>query len=128
MNSCDNSIPDNFGADPVNVKWTAVRGDTARLRIEFYQSDEVTKYDISTWTFLASTYDFKGDVSDTLTVVAGVGYVDIVASPTITSTWGTGYNTVATELAFDLQVTIGTEIWTPVIGKIVALADVTRNP
>lgn len=124
MSNCSN-IPENFGADPAFVQWKVVRGDTARIRIEFYQADGETYYDISTWTFTSSAYDLKNGGFDTLTVTAGSGYVDITAPANLTATWGTGQTSVVTELSFDLEVTIDGEVWTPVIGKITVLADVT---
>ena len=120
------NIPETFGAEPVPVKWKVVRGDTARLRVEFWQNDETTKYDTSTWDYLSSAYNAKGEVLDELVITPGQGYVDILATPEITSTWGTGYNAVAAELSFDLQITIDVDtIWTPILGTIVVLSDVT---
>ena len=120
------SIPESFGAEPAFIKWKVVRGDTARLRVEFWQNDETTKYDISDWEFASTAYDFKGDVLDELSVTPGVGYVDILATPAVTAGWGTGYSTLSAELAFDLQVTIdGDTIWTPIIGTIAVISDVT---
>jgi hypothetical protein len=115
-----------FGASPARVQWNLVRGDTAPLRIEFYENDEVTLYDTSGWDFAATAYDFKGDVLDELEVSAGAGYVDVTATSDITALWGTGFTSVVAELAFDLQVTIdGVTVWTPVIGTIRVLGDVT---
>ena len=120
------SIPDSFGASPASIKWTVVRGDTARLRVEFLNSDEVTSYDTSTWTFASTAYDAKSDNSYELLVSTGEGYVDITATPTVTATWGTGSRPIASELSFDVQVTIDNDVvWTPVIGTIVVLSDVT---
>ena len=118
--------PEIFGADPIRLKWQVVRGDTATMRVEFFENDEETKYDVSDWEFLSTAYDSKGDILDELTVTAGDGYVDITAPSEITAEWGTGYLSVVTELMFDLEVTIddGT-IWTPVIGTIIVLGDVT---
>ena len=114
------------GADPAIIKWQIVRGDTSPLKVEFYQDDEATFYDTTNWEFTASAYDYKGDVTDELEVVAGDGYVEITAPADITALWGTGYNSVVAELAFDLQVTIdGETVWTPVIGTITVLGDVT---
>ena len=121
----DNSMPDNFGADPAFVQWKVVRGDTARMRIEFYEEDGSTYNDISTWTFVSSAYDLKNGGFDTLTVTAGTGYVDITAPASLTATWGIGQTSIVTEMSFDLQVTIDEEKWTPVIGKITVLADVS---
>lgn len=118
--------PEIFGADPVIVKWNIVRGDTSPMRIDFFENDEVTPYNTEGWTYEASAYDFKGDVLDELDVTAGSGYVEITAGPDITALWGTGFNKVVAELAFDLQVTVdGDTVWTPVIGTISVLGDVT---
>jgi hypothetical protein len=118
--------PEIFGADPAIIKWNIIRGDTSPMKIEFYQNDETTPYDMTGWTFISTAYDFKGDILDELDVVAGEGFVEITASSDITALWGTGYNKVVAELAFDLQVTVdGTTVWTPVIGTITVLGDVT---
>ncbi len=118
--------PEIFGADPANVQWTIVRGDTSPLRIEFVESDEVTPYDTAGWEYAANAYDFKADIVDELDVVAGEGYVDIFIPVEISEQWGTGFTRVVAELAFDLQVTKDDEtIWTPVIGTIKVLGDVT---
>lgn len=123
MTSCE---PNIFGANPANIKWQVVRGDTAVLRVEFKENDEETAYDTSGWVYSSSTYDFKGDVIDELNVTSGDGYVEITAAPEITQYWGTGYGSTVTELAFDLQVDIDSDtVWTPVIGTITVLGDVT---
>ena len=36
------SIPESFGNTPAIVKWTVVRGDTARLRVDFLENDETS--------------------------------------------------------------------------------------
>jgi hypothetical protein len=124
MNSCG---PDIFGADPARVKWNVVRGDTAVLRVEFFENDEATKYDTASWVYASTTYDSKGDVLDELQVTPGNGYVEITASPDITSNWGTGWSGTVAELSFDLEVTIDDVVWTPVIGTITVMADITRG-
>jgi len=113
-----------FGADPLNARWTIVRGDTASFRVYFLEDDETTAYTTTGWTYLSYAYNFKGEVLDQLTVTVGVGYVDIIASNNTTKTWGTGYTKVVAELAFDLQVTKadGT-VWTPIIGTITVLGE-----
>jgi hypothetical protein len=124
MTSC--CSPNFIGADPATIKWQIVRGDTSPLRVEFYDTDEVTLYDTTGWEFVASAYDFRGDVTDELEITAGDGYVEILAPADLTALWGTGYNSVVAELAFDLQVTIDSDtVWTPVIGTITVLGDVT---
>ena len=63
-----------------------------------------------------------------LEITPGNGYVDIMAPASITELWGLGYKTVVTELTFDLQVTIdGETIWTPLIGTISVLGDITGS-
>lgn len=118
--------PEIFGADPIRIKWQVVRGDTATMRVEFFENDETTSYDISGWDFVSTTYDLRGDVLDELDVVVGSGYVDITAPSSVTESWGTGYSSVVAELVFDLEVTIddGT-IWTPVLGTINVLGDIS---
>lgn len=114
-----------FGANPITIKWNVVRGDTAKLRVQFLENDETTVFDTTGWEYEASAYDSRGDILDELEVVVGNGYIDIVAPADTTSEWGTGSGSVVAELAFDLQITIDDEIWTPVIGKILVLGDVT---
>jgi hypothetical protein len=134
---CSPSI-EKLGASPANIQWTVVRGDTATLKIEFLEDDEVTKYDTGSWTFLATSYDPASDTLDTLTVESYEdGIVYIIAKPNTTKNWGiTKYKPVVAELRFDLQATIpgdgvsgggGDEItkWTPVVGTICVLGDVS---
>jgi hypothetical protein len=118
--------PEIFGADPIRLKWQIVRGDTATMRVEFFENDEETAYDVSDWDFVSTAYDSKNDFLDELDVIMGIGYVDIVAPSDITSSWGAGYSSVVTELMFDLEVTLtdGT-VWTPVVGTITVLGDVS---
>lgn len=121
------SIPESFGNTPAIVKWNVVRGDTARLRVDFLENDESTIIDIEEWNFASTTYDNRGDVLDSLTVEVEDGYVNIIATPEITSFWGSGYNGTVAEIAFDLEVQIGDVIWTPVLGTIKVAADVTAG-
>jgi hypothetical protein len=121
-------MADNYGARPINMQWTVVRGDTAKLRIDFFEKDEVTFQDTSSWEYLASAYNPKTAIVDTLQVIAGEGYVEILAPASMTETWGTGYAAIVAELSFDLQITIEEEIvWTPVIGNIVVIPDITPS-
>jgi len=125
MNLCS---PEIFGADPARIKWNIVRGDTSPLRVEFLQDDEVTYFDTSDWTYEATSYDPQSDFLDSLEVIPGEGYVDILAPASITQFWGTGFKSVVTELTFDLQVTIdGETIWTPLIGTISVIGDITGS-
>ena len=120
--------PEVFGADPARIKWQIVRGDTSPLRVEFLEDDEVTYFDTSDWTFEATSYDPQSDFLDSLEVTPGEGYVDILAPASITQFWGTGYKSIVTELTFDLQVIIDENtIWTPLIGTISVIGDVTGS-
>jgi len=128
MSSC--TPEENFGSDPAFVRWQVVRGDTASIRVEFLQDDESTAFDISGWSFDSTAYDQLADVLDVLTVEVNVssGYVDIIAPSEITSNWGTGFRSLVAEIPFDLQVTLEDDtIWTPVLGTITVLGDVTTG-
>ena len=103
------SAPQTYGANPANIQWTVVRGDTSSLLIEFVEDDETTPFNTSTFECSASAYDIRGDVIDELEVEAGDGFVKITAPASITELWGTGYSRTVAELAFDLQVTIDNE-------------------
>ena len=133
MSSSLSSI-DQVGASPINIQWKVVRGDTATLKIEFLEDDEVTPIDISDWTFVSSSYDSSGDTLDELTVEKYTGYVIITALSETTKLWGTGYRNTVLELPFDLEIIIPNDesgaiepeiTWTPVIGTIVVLSDIT---
>jgi len=117
--------PSNFGADPINIKWDVVRGDTAKLRVEFLEEDEVTFIDTTGWLFESTVYNDKDGIFDELEVTPGAGFVDILAHPEVTEFWGKGIKSKVAELNFDLEVTIGDEVWTPVIGIVSVLGDVT---
>jgi len=118
-----------FGADPVTMQWSVVRGDTGTLRVEFYEDNEVDFYNTSGWIFRATAYDQSGNVLDALECEPGEGFVDITAYPSVTKNWGSKYSSIVAQLPFDLQVTIPELIedivWTPVIGTIQVLGDVT---
>ena len=123
---------EKYGASPANIQWTVVRGDTATLLVEFLEDDEITPFDCDEWTFRATAYDPMGDVLDNLTVTVDDNEVTITALASITEDWGTGYNQVAAELRFDLEVIIeggsganADTVWTPVIGTICVLSDMT---
>jgi len=117
------------GANPANVQWNVVRGDTATLNVDFFYADETTKWNTSTWSFKATTYDPSGDVLDELLVTATTGSVVLTAPASMTLNWGTAYKTVVAELPFDLQAQIPVAgedtVWTALIGTIRVLGDVT---
>ena len=115
-----------LGAAPANIKWNVVRGDTAILQVQFLEADEETNYDTSTWDYTATAYDAVAREFYDLEVEASAGTAQIVAPDYVTETWGTGIKDNVATLRFDLQVTIDNdEIWTPVIGTIHVIGDVT---
>jgi hypothetical protein len=122
-------IIEKFGATPANIQWTVVRGDTATFRVDFLENDEVTHFDTTDWTYKATAYDKSGDFLDELIVEVEDGYVIVKATADLTTNWGSAYRSVVAELPFDLQVKIvdGSDItiWSPVIGTICVLGDVT---
>jgi len=124
MSSCE---PEIFGADPVTIRWNVVRGDTSTIRVDFLNDDETTSLDTDGWSFLASAYDRKTDILDELEVEPFDGYVIVTAPAEITSLWGTTYGGTVAELSFDLEITIDETVWTPVIGTISVIGDVSAG-
>lgn len=116
---------DYFGSNPIIIKWNIVRGDTAKLRVQFFENDEKTLFSTTGWDYASSAYDSRGDVLDELEVVVGNGYIDIVAASDITANWGTGSGSVVAELAFDLEIIIDDTVWTPILGTISVIGDIT---
>ena len=120
---------EKFGATPANIQWTVVRGDSASFTVSLLENDEVTEFDTEGWTYTATAYDPTADVLDALTVTSVGSVVTVTAPAEITANWGTKYKSVVAELSFDLQATVpdgdSTIIWTPVIGTICVLGDVT---
>jgi hypothetical protein len=123
MSDC---CPDTiYGADPLLFKWQVVRGDMSSLDFHFLENDEVTFIDLTDWTFIATAYDLSSDTSYTLDVVKSNGIVQVTATADVTAQWGNGIKSQTTELKFDLEGTNGEIVWTPVIGTIKVLGDVT---
>lgn len=119
-------IPEIIGADPYNIVWNVVRGDTATLKIEFYETNEIDLYDTTGWTYISTAYEAKTDTSYTLTTTASPGYVTITAPKTMTDDWGVGSKYRIAELELDLQVTFSdSTVWTPVRGTISVISDIT---
>ena len=125
--SCSSDSPILIGADPQNVKWTVVRGDDISAKFEWYEDDGTTPKNTTGWTYAASAYDPKTATKYTLTTTAGSGYVIVSAANTMTDDWGTGSSNIVAELIFDLEVTISSKKWTPVIGTIVVRSDITGS-
>lgn len=120
---------EKFGATPANIQWTVVRGDSASFTVSFLENDEVTEFDTDGWEFAATAYDPTVDVLDELEVSINGAIITVTAPASITENWGTRYRSVVAELSFDLQVIIPdgntTITWTPVIGTICVLGDVS---
>lgn len=119
--------PEVFGADPVNIKWSVVRGDTATLRVEFLEDDEVSYFDTTDWSYKVSVYSPREDVVDELDIDSHNGYIDVTAPATLTSEWGGTLRSAGAiaELLFDVEVRFGDTVWTPVLGTIIVLGDLT---
>jgi hypothetical protein len=126
-------IIEKFGATPANIQWTVVRGDTATLVVEFLEDDEVTGFDTTDWSYKATAYDPVADLLDDLAVEADGHIVTITAPASVTELWGSSaYKQIAAELKFDLEVIIeggsginADTVWTPVLGTICVLSDIT---
>jgi hypothetical protein len=120
---------EKFGATPANIQWTVVRGDSASFTVSLLENDEVTEFDTEGWTYTATAYDPTADVLDALTVTVDGSIVTVTAPAEVTANWGTKYKSVVAELSFDLQAVVpdgdSTITWTPVIGTICVLGDVT---
>jgi hypothetical protein len=120
---------EKFGATPANIQWAVVRGDYASFTVSFLENDEVTEFDTDGWEFSATAYDPTTDVLDELEVSVDGSVITVSAPASVTENWGTTYRSVVAELSFDLQAVIpdglSTITWTPVIGTICVLGDVT---
>lgn len=115
-----------LGNKPLSIIWNVVRGDTAILKVKFFELDEKTLLDTSTWKFEATAFNKKDKVFDELEVTLEEDCIVITADSNITEFWGTGIAPKVGELRFDLEVTIdGTVVWTPIIGSISVIGDVT---
>jgi hypothetical protein len=119
---------EEYGVKPTNIQWNVVRGDTAKLKIEFLNNDEVTNFNTTGWTFLSTAYSQVSGSTNTLTTSMSNNVLTITATPAQTATWGTGSSSIVAQLNFDLQVTIPgapAYVWTPIVGNISVIGDVT---
>ena len=117
---------DVLGSTPVNIEWNVVRGDTATLRVDFLEDDEVTPYDITNWGIEATVYNPKNGVTNELEITKNNGWIVVTAESDLTSQWGDGTRYRANELNFDIEVVLDDNtVWTPVLGVISLIADVT---
>ena len=118
------SLLDFFGSNPAKILWKIVRGDSSSIKVDFLENDEVTGFDTSGWEYASFAYDPKSDTQFELELFANASSVTIVAIPDITVEWGNTYGATVAELLFDLQVTTGDEVWTPIVGTITVIGDV----
>ena len=125
--TCSSDSPIIIGAEPQNVKWNIVRGDDVSAKFEWYEDDGVTLKNTTGWTYAASAYDPKTSTKYTLTTTSGSGYVTVSIASAMTGGWGVGSTNLVAELIFDLQVTIDSKKWTPVIGTIAVRSDITGS-
>lgn len=122
---CTSTI-DKYGISPVSIQWRVVRGDTATLKVDFLELDELTGFDTSGWEYNATTYDASGDILDDLPVTAEGSSITILAPASVSAFWGIGYKNIVAELPFDLQVTLDDNtVWTPIVGTVCVIGDVT---
>lgn len=125
--ACSTEIK-KLGTNPVNIQWNAVRGDTAKITVEFLNNDEVTYFNTTGWTYSATAYNPLNDSTNTLSASMSNNVLTITATPQQTATWGTGAGNIVAQLSFDVQVTIPGSpnyVWTPVVGTICVTGDIT---
>lgn len=122
---------EKHGTNPVDIQWNIVRGDTAKIRIDFLENDEITAFNTEGWAYKATAYDASGDILDDLPVEINEDYITIYVSANTSKNWGTKYSKIVAELPFDLQVfmPVGSgcedEVWTPIVGTIRVIGDVS---
>lgn len=122
---CTSTI-DKYGISPASIQWRVVRGDTATLKVDFLELDETTGFDTSGWEYSATTYDASGDILDDLPVTVDGHSVTILAPASVSAFWGVGYKNIVAELPFDLQITLeDNTIWTPIVGTVCVIGDIT---
>jgi hypothetical protein len=115
-----------LGSRPAFIKWEVVRGDTATLKVEFYEENQKNFYNTENWSYSCTAYDQRKEEFYNLQVEEDDGFVVITALPSITSLWGDGINNLVAKLDFDLEVIMDDGIiWTPIIGVISVIGDVT---
>jgi hypothetical protein len=120
---------EKYGASPIGIQWTVVRGDTANLAVQFFEDDETTLWNTTGWTYKATAYDPTGDYLDDIFVSMSNGILTLTAPGSVTENWGSKYKSIVAQLPFDLQIIIpedGEDItWTPLIGTICVMGDIT---
>ena len=112
------------GESPAKIVWNLVRGDDSSIEITLLD-DNGAALNTSGWTY--SSKSSLGGTLYNLTVTSAQNVVTVKAPSATTALWGAGAVTnPAAQLPFDLQVTKGDGTkWTPVIGRIVVIPDIT---
>jgi hypothetical protein len=115
-----------LGSRPAFIKWEVVRGDTATLKVEFYEENEKNLYNTDNWSYSCTAYDKRKKEFYSLQVEEDDGFVVVTALPEVTSLWGSGINNLVAQLEFDLEIVMDDGIvWTPIIGTISVIGDIT---
>lgn len=112
------------GESPAKIVWNVVRGDDSSIEITLLD-DNGAALNTSGWTYTSRAK--SGASVQNLTVTSAQNVVTVKAPSSVTSLWGAGETkSPAAQLPFDLQVTKGDgSKWTPVIGRIVVIPDVS---
>ena len=119
-----------FGNTPANIKWEINRGDSAELKIQFFESDEVTFWDTEGWDFVASAYDPVNDAVEELETFLDEDGIRLRVDSNLSAEWGSGFGKVVLNLPFDLKAIIPgnpENTWTIISGTIVVNADVSSG-
>ena len=130
--SCGCNDITKLGANPISTQWTIVKGNTATLTLSFYELDESTYFDTSSWSYSANVYDKYNDSLDELDVIESNGYISVIASSAMTSNWGPVNTFSNAELKFEIKVIIPQSgeddlVWTPVLGTINLINDISSG-
>jgi hypothetical protein len=106
------------GAEPASVLWTVVRGDDAKLSLQFLDTDGSTPLNVTGWSYSSALKN--GTTLVNLSTTTGASSTVVVhATNTQTAALEPG------QYSFDLQVTkADTTVWTPLMGTIRVLPDV----
>ena len=112
------------GEQPAKIVWNVVRGDDSSIEITLLD-DNGAALNTSGWTY--SSQSSLGGTLYTLNVTSSQNVVTVKAPSAPTALWGAGPVTnPAAQVPLDLQVTNGDATqWTPVIGRIVVIPDIT---
>lgn len=117
---------DVYGVEPVSIKWNVVRGDTATLRIDFFEEDEENRIDISGWRVESTVFNPQNNEFIELDVTVNDGWIVVTAEENVTALWGSGMSQRVNELSFDIEVILeDNSTWTPVRGFVSVISDVT---